>query len=253
MLRGINQQRIFEEKADYLRFVEIMRDTKDASKCGLLAWCLMSNHVHLLLATDGEVDSAEYSSIQILSRFFLQLETRYAQWFNKKYERSGHLFTNRYKSEVVQDNAYLLTVIDYIHQNPVVAGLCEKSKDYPWSSRQSLGKGKGLVDEVRLFQMISLDDALALDARQDTGQDKPAPFREQRGRRLKVSDDEAVKLIENISGVATTAKVLSLSSDKQFDVVCTLRKHYLSLRQIARLTGLSKGVVERWEKKRKQE
>ncbi len=87
-----------------------------------MAWCLMSNHVHLLLKAE-----------KIPELFMKKLGCSYVPYFNRKYERVGHLFQDRYRSETISDEKYMLAVIRYIHMNPEKAHIC-KMKDYPWSS-----------------------------------------------------------------------------------------------------------------------
>ena len=90
----------------------------------LHAYCLMDNHVHLLLQEQEET----------LGEIMKRVGVSYAYWFNRKYERVGHLFQGRFRSETVEDDAYFLTVLRYIHQHPVQAKLVARCSDYPWSS-----------------------------------------------------------------------------------------------------------------------
>jgi len=162
MLRGVNRQRIFKESADYERFLLHLSQVKRSSDFKLFAYCLMSNHVHLLLR-ENEVP---------LSHIFKRLGARYAFWFNRKYDRCGHLFQDRFRSEPVESDAYLITVLAYIYQNPVKAGLCANPKSYRWSSRRFLGTGK-MTDEAELFEIISLERILEHERSDGEGQ---APF-----------------------------------------------------------------------------
>lgn len=111
--RGIERSEIFKEPDDYEFFLSrlgrVLRDTE--TKC--LAFCLIPNHVHLLMRS-GRIP---------ISTAMRRLLTGYAVCFNRKYERAGHLFQNRYKSIVCQEESYLLTLIRYIHLNPIRAGL----------------------------------------------------------------------------------------------------------------------------------
>ena len=84
----------------------------------------MGNHIHLLIKPEKEP----------LEQVFKRIGGRYVYWYNVKYQRVGHLFQDRFKSEPVEDDSYFLTVIRYIHQNPVKAGLCKNIKDYKYSS-----------------------------------------------------------------------------------------------------------------------
>lgn len=133
MLRGVNRQQIFEDEEDYRKFIFILHDMispKDELKrplpprCALYSYCLMPNHVHLLIQEKEEK----------LSNTVKQIASRYAMYYNNKYERFGHLFQDRFKSEPVADYSYFLTLIRYIHQNPVAGKLCKNVEDYDWSS-----------------------------------------------------------------------------------------------------------------------
>ena len=114
-MRGINRQNIFEEEDDYERFLDILKACKSKSDCKLYAYCLMGNHFHLLLKVEKED----------LEMIIKRLAGSYVYWYNLKYRRCGHLFQDRFISEAVETDPYLLTVIRYIHHNPVKAGICK--------------------------------------------------------------------------------------------------------------------------------
>ena len=116
MLRGINQQQIFEDSEDFEKILQILKDCKAVSEYKLFAYCLMGNHIHLLVQEDKEPIE------QVMKR----IATRFVYWYNIKYQRVGHLFQDRFKSEPVEDDTYFLTVLRYIHQNPMKAGLSKK-------------------------------------------------------------------------------------------------------------------------------
>jgi REP element-mobilizing transposase RayT len=136
MMRGINHQQIFEEDEDYRVFLRILRKCKNISGFKILAYCLMGNHIHLLIKEDEEK----------LELIFKRIGVRFVKWYNQKYQRCGHLFQDRFKSEVVDDERYLITVAGYIHQNPVKAGICKKADEYPYSSYKEYLKYPSLVD-----------------------------------------------------------------------------------------------------------
>lgn len=133
MLRGVNRQQIFEDDDDYRKFIMILHDMtspKDELKrplpprCAFYTYCLMPNHVHLLIQEKEEK----------LSKTVKQIASRYAMYYNNKYEHFGHLFQDRFKSEPVESYSYFLTLVRYIHQNPVAGRLCQNVEDYDWSS-----------------------------------------------------------------------------------------------------------------------
>ena len=125
-MRGINRQDIFYDQGDYQRFLGTLGRVR-TDKFEVYGYCLMSNHVHLLIREKSE------EIPQIMKR----IGTSYVWWYNRKYQRTGHVFQGRYGSECVEDDEYLLTVIRYIHQNPVKAGMISEPEDYRWSSIQA--------------------------------------------------------------------------------------------------------------------
>lgn len=131
IIRGINGLQIFKDKADRVNFISRMRDLLKDTENRILAWVLMENHVHLLLIS---------SSLGIVP-FMRRLLTGYALYYNRKYQRKGHLFQNRYKSIICEEDPYLLELVRYIHLNPLRAGLVktvETLSQYPWSGHGAL-------------------------------------------------------------------------------------------------------------------
>lgn len=124
MIRGINQQNIFADDEDHKKFMDILDRYRKKIEYEIYAYCLMGNHVHLLIKEGKE----------ILSNTMKRIGTSYVCWYNWQYNRKGHLFQDRYKSEPVLDDAYFLTVLRYIHQNPLKAGLTNHIESYKWSS-----------------------------------------------------------------------------------------------------------------------
>ncbi len=106
MLRGINRQQIFEDKEDMQRFIETLLRYREQCEYVVYAYCLMGNHVHILLK-EGKED---------LTLILKRIAGSYVYWYNWKYRRIGHLFQDRFKSEPVDDDGYFLTVLRYIHQ-----------------------------------------------------------------------------------------------------------------------------------------
>lgn len=126
MLRGNERKPIFLDEDDKKKFVNIMLQKKDGAASRLYAYCIMDNHIHAVIQ---EVT-------QPLERFMKRIAVTYAAYFNKKYHRIGHVFQDRFRSEAIEDEAYLLSVIRYIHKNPFHQGL-SPTINYPWSSYPS--------------------------------------------------------------------------------------------------------------------
>ncbi len=123
--RGINRQEIFSDKKDYLKFLERFGDLLVETKTSCYAWALIPNHFHLLLKTGN----------QSISNVMKRLLTGYAINYNRRHGRAGHLFQNRYKSILCQEDTYLLELVRYIHLNPLRAKLVpnyERLGQYPY-------------------------------------------------------------------------------------------------------------------------
>ena len=125
IIRGIDRSDLFADESDRQRFVDKLGDYVHATGCSLYAWALMSNHVHLLLKSGNGG----------ISGIMRRLLTRYALYFNKRHGRTGHLFQNRYKSILCEEERYFLALVRYIHLSPLRAGIVTdiKSLDrYRW-------------------------------------------------------------------------------------------------------------------------
>lgn len=228
MLRGVNREPIFREDADYRRFLAMLAEVKAVSGCLVFAYCLMPNHVHLLLRTTTEP----------IGLVLKRLGVRYAGWFNRKYARVGHLFQDRFKSLPVEDDGYLSAVTRYIWQNPVEAHLVERAEDYPWSSRASLGRADPLVDELALRHLVpNLDEfteseVIDLDARRATG--RPPRFR-----------DESVRQLLAAAAGAEPGGIGVFPDEDQVNLVNRLLSAGVPYRQVSRVLGLSESFVYR--------
>lgn len=138
--RGVEQRTTFPGDDDRMVFLKMMHDSFRERGVSLLAYCLMGNHFHLLVAV---------SEIRIGVPMHLLL-TRYAQYFNRKYARVGHLFQDRFMAKICGNSAYLFNLVAYIHLNPVRAQMVEKPEDWIWSSHHELvGTGEGYLDYSR--------------------------------------------------------------------------------------------------------
>ncbi|MFA6317526.1 MAG: transposase [Elusimicrobiota bacterium] len=126
--RGNSQQRIFLDEPDHLRFLNLLGLANLRFGFAVHAYTLMPNHYHLLLQTP----------LGGLSTGMRLVNGMYAQRFNQRHQRVGHLFQGRFQSILVDSNAYWMTLSRYIHQNPVRAGLVSSPWDYPWSSCRAL-------------------------------------------------------------------------------------------------------------------
>ena len=153
ILRGNDKQDLFFEEEDYKKFIKEIKNTKEKYGYELYAYCLMTNHVHLII----------YDKNDMLSKIMQSLEVIYSSYFSKKYEKIGHLFQNRFLSKTVEERKYLMQVCRYIHQNPVKAGI-SKIDNYKWSSYQEYTSNKEkLVNTKLILSLFSTDKITAIE------------------------------------------------------------------------------------------
>ena len=144
--RGNDRQTIFHSKEDHAKFLSLLAGLKERLPFYLYAFCLMSNHVHLLIERKADT----------IGRIMHRLLTGYSQYYNRRYKKIGHLLQGRHKSILCQSEVYMGELVRYIHLNPVRANMVERAEDYPYSSQQAyLGlEPAGIVDVdpvLRLF------------------------------------------------------------------------------------------------------
>lgn len=143
---GICKQNIFAQASDYAKLKAIIKQVKQEMQFELYAYCFMTNHVHLFL---------KEKNVGEISKIMSKILSSYATWYNNKYSRSGTLFSNRYKSEPVEDERYFFNLIRYIHQNPIKANIVKDLQEYPYSSYPEYAKNiSGITDTDFLFDML---------------------------------------------------------------------------------------------------
>ena len=145
--RGNNKEAIFRGLADLDAYLEILARVVRWRRWRCLSFCLMPNHVHLLLET----------TTPNLGAGMKELQGTYARRFNKRHGRSGHLFGGRFGGVRVEDDAQFWTVARYIAMNPVEANLCRGPEEWRWSSHGAVvtGQAPGFLDVDRLFELFS--------------------------------------------------------------------------------------------------
>lgn len=144
ILKGIDGQNIFYDNQDRNFFLEQISITKQNFNYAIYSYCLMSNHVHMVIKCNDEA----------LSKAIQSLSIRYVCYFNHKYERNGTLFQGRFKSKNVETQKYFIDLCRYIHRNPEKAGIC-LTQNYAWSSyKEYLGKAK-IIDKKLLLHYFN--------------------------------------------------------------------------------------------------
>lgn len=234
MLRGIDRQMIFEDTEDHIHFLKIVKECREQCGFQLYAYCLMGNHVHLLIQVQEDN----------LETIFKKIGGRYVYYYNVKYQRVGHLFQDRFKSEPINDDAYFLTVLRYIHQNPVKAKLCAKVEVYPYSSFAEYLHESTFVDTS--FALGMIDPSEFKDFNNAPNSDVCLELTEPS--RRAVTDTQAQEIVRKTSRCNTVTEFQHLEVSKKERYIKKIYEKGVSIRQISRLTGATKGMVEKYLK-----
>ncbi|HOL16824.1 MAG TPA: transposase [Bacillota bacterium] len=253
ILRGNEGKKIFFRKRDKTRFLEILHKVVKKYNCHLYSYCLMNNHIHLIIYDNG-------NDISIIVK---SLATRYAMYFNKAYHRKGHLFLDRFRSEIIDNDDYLLRASRYIHNNPVKAFLADSAADYHWSSYHhytgNTTEYQDLVNTDKVLKIISnnLTDArceyirFVDQAPPDTDIDKFIDVDE--GETTAAAEEkEYIQNLEaagkRISELMAQKKIsrteLSVNRKKRNEIIREIRKNSaLTLKEIGSMFALSESAV----------
>lgn len=243
MIRGINRQFIFNDELDFMKMVGILRhittsiDTKQKS-CEIYAYCLMGNHLHLLIKELGD-------DIAVVMK---RIGVAYVSYYNKRYSRVGPLFQGRFKSEPVDKLEYMVSLLHYIHMNPVNARLADTPGDYKWSSWQeydlnahaspscicSAVKAFGDMEWEQLRQIVLNPDCQIQNAIDPEN----------------ITDSEAAECIKSILPSHVEIRKLSdLSRTERNQILLSALHTGIGVRQLARITGIGRMSISRLSKR----
>lgn len=249
MLRGNERKDIFLDDHDRYKFLDALTRKKGQTQLMIYAYCLMDNHVHLVL----------YDAYNKISTIMKGIATSYAMYFNRKYDRVGHVFQDRFRSETVNDDRHLLSVIRYVHNNPINAGIVNNPGQYTWSSYRNYmaPKTESLVDCRFVLGIISNDMQQAVTEFINFS--------------LDYEDNDAIQYVDDIDKSTTARQDFHLDeliekkwpgldqsevlSDKlkRNEIICDIRNSTnLSIRDISTLLGVNHKVVERLIGQRRQ-
>ena len=156
IVRGNERKAVFRDDADREFYLGRVAHYREKFGFRLLAYCLMSNHVHLAIETGH----------QPLSRIMAGLQSSYTQRFNRRHGRVGHLFQGRYKAFLVEKDRYALALLRYLHENPVKARIVARPEEYVWSSDRAYRRGRApeWLDVDRLLQLLGARRSAAIRA-----------------------------------------------------------------------------------------
>lgn len=130
--RGNNRQKLFRREKDYEFYLKLLERMKEDYKFEIYHYCLMTNHIHLLM---------RFYNAESLQKVMQRVNLRYAKYFRRECRYVGHVFQDRFKSFAIEKDSYLLECGRYIERNPLSAGMVQDLRDYRWSSYAYYGRG----------------------------------------------------------------------------------------------------------------
>jgi putative transposase len=235
MLRAINRQNLFEDNDDRQRFIDTIGYYKTISGYCLYGFCLMDNHVHLLVRETSES----------ISMGIKRISSSFVHWYNQKYNRCGHLFQERYKSEVVENEGYFLTVLRYIHQNPIKAGITKEMAQYPWSSYREYIGSTGITDVDFALEIFSTDRVKAIELFKKYSKEEREEQCLETRETIRVPDEEVIAHMKQL-GIQTVSQLQGLEKKKRNEIIRAIKSiKGVSIRQVARIAGISRSVIGR--------
>ena len=231
ILKGNGGRVLFETDSDKGTFLNLLERYGEKHDIKYLAWCLMDNHVHLLLLDcSSKMDKAMHDICGL-----------YAKHYNHINDHVGRVFQNRYTSYAIEDENYLLDVVRYIHQNPLKARISQ-TLDYRWSSYDDYIRGSGITSTDLILDMLGGVDGF----REFCSRiDEETCQKIERFSRGRLTDSEALELAKRILGDELYTKMNRMGKQDRNDCLSVLHAYGIPESQIARITGFGRSIVQR--------
>lgn len=229
IIRGNNKQNLFYDNQDYLFFLK--RLTKYLNQMGIeiYAYCLMTNHVHLVIGKATKIS---------LVTFMRKLEVSYVYYFNSKYERTGHLFQDRYKSEPISSTKQFQKTIRYVLQNPIKGGL-SKTINYNWNSfNTSLKSDSIIAQEIIKREFGSLENYKHYI--EQINDDKCMEYQNI----PRKTDFSCLRFLRKNYKIKNPLLIDRYTHYKKQKILVRLKENGYSIRSISRITGISRKIIQ---------
>ena len=241
VLKGHDGKAIFADREDVSAFTDILVKLYEKYKFKVFAFCFMSNHVHLVL---------RFKEVHEISGVMKRLKLRFSNWYHRHYGCTGTIFQGRYFSRPIDNEAYVVNAIRYVHLNPVRAKLCKTPIEYFNSSYQYyFGDCAWIIDRDSVFQYINelFFEEFHKEDRGDSVADEYGTFLKFRDNLSRpIPDRDAKKLMISLSKCGGGADFQLLDRDKRWRLIKKFRQKGCSCAQIAEFIMKSRGAVYYW-------
>lgn len=239
IIKGNNDSLIFYDDMDRNVFLDRINLTKEEFKYKVYAYCLMSNHIHMVIDVSKEN----------LSKAIQSLTIRYVSYFNKKYDRKGTFVQERFKSKNIENQRYFLEVCRYVHRNPEKAGI-EKTSQYKWSSyREYVGKEKVIERRTLMYYLNNnIEEFIKYTNKTENIEEimNYADFELS----TQLNDDEVVGIILkklNLNSISEVTNFFRQKENlKEIKELKDIKK--ISQRQLSRIIGVNKKIIAKYWK-----
>ena len=231
MLRGIDKRDLFLKESDYQKFIDYIQKARDKSEFTVYAYCLMTNHIHILIKTQTET--------QDIGDIVRRITVGYAQYHNIQNGRTGHLFQNRFRSEAIESDAYFLAVLRYIHQNPLKAGMVQNIEDHKWSSFNAYLETDNTLLETTFALGFYRDTKHFETFMKQENNDQCLEYNPKR----RYSDEDLKEFVSSFVDINTLNELDIGSRDK---VLANIKEVTTSSnRQLSRVLNIGRGIIEK--------
>lgn len=245
LLQGYNKTAIFKNEYDKEFFINILRSSVLQNNFKIFAYCIMDNHAHLVI----------WDFKNILSTLMKEITKKYAYYLNKKYERRGKVFHDRFKSEPLENTESLLPILAFIHNDPLKANIVDQPEEYQWSSYNSYlcseHMEKCFVSKNEMLTKLSLNNDefnnLCLQYTENIPNYKFMDCNNNINTYKTILDEEAAKIFikDYLKSKNQTFEAIKTNWELRYGLVRELKeKSTLSIRKIAHLLSLTRGIVQ---------
>lgn len=243
MMRGVNKEKIFQLSKHKELLIEILKEELKEANVKMGAYCIMDNHVHIVIK----------SELIDLSKFLKKVNIKFAMRYNKNFDRVGHVFQGRYRSEIILNDMHLIQVVRYVHKNPVKAGIVSNIQKYKWSSyKDYLLQGSIMIsDEIKSLVLDIVQGKKGFETFHS--KDEILLFLDIDEEFEKNKDELANNLINNYckeKGIIEASQIKNNQMDLE-GIVILLRQKQFTNREVADLLEINRNTVNKINKDNK--